>query len=298
MPNSFANDGAVGAGENVDNSAWAGPKASGSTAPASGGGSGSPLPANSPGNLQFDELAGTRGGIVGAPAPTATSAASMQEDELLGNQKPAASTSTTPASTAQGTPASDFASPAAGTSIGSNIVTDAGPQLGMSFADGGAIDDSDPDQPSNHLAEALQTVDTVMQALYQAHGGSDDSQSDDSTGGPQQQQQAANMPMVPGNQSESGIAPQQPAPGPLPPTSNPFGQRAVRPPARMTAAGGGDPQMAAMDGMPGNPSGGSWQGPTSRPSPSPLPPVSPPGTYRLPRRMVQNQGGIDTGDQA
>ena len=40
------------------------------------------------------------------------------------------------------------------------------------------------------------------------------------------QKQAANMPTIPGSQSESGIPPLQPAPGRLPPTSNPFGKRA------------------------------------------------------------------------
>jgi hypothetical protein len=42
---------------------------------------------------------------------------------------------------------------------------------------------------------------------------------------PRPQQMAANMPMLPGSQSNSGIPPQQPMPGPLPPTSNPFGKR-------------------------------------------------------------------------
>jgi hypothetical protein len=40
------------------------------------------------------------------------------------------------------------------------------------------------------------------------------------------QKLAGAMPMIPGNQSESGRPPLQPAPGPLPPTSNPFGKRA------------------------------------------------------------------------
>lgn len=44
---------------------------------------------------------------------------------------------------------------------------------------------------------------------------------------PQQpQQMASNMPTIPGSQSNSGIPPAQPMPGPLPPTSNPFGKRA------------------------------------------------------------------------
>jgi hypothetical protein len=43
---------------------------------------------------------------------------------------------------------------------------------------------------------------------------------------PQQVAQAGSMPSVPGNQSNSGVKPIQPMPGPLPPTSNPFGKRA------------------------------------------------------------------------
>lgn len=46
---------------------------------------------------------------------------------------------------------------------------------------------------------------------------------------PPPQQMASNMPAVPGSQSNSGIPPVQPMPGPLPPTSNPFGQRTTPP---------------------------------------------------------------------
>jgi len=42
---------------------------------------------------------------------------------------------------------------------------------------------------------------------------------------PRPQQVAGRMPSVPGTPSDSGIPPIQPMPGPLPPTNNPFGKR-------------------------------------------------------------------------
>ncbi len=132
--------------------------------------------------------------------------------------------------------------------------------LPYSFADGGLVTDSDGDddgdtpggdgdqdnQTPDHTDDfqqrinaALETVDNALSYGRKLHGLS---------GG---QQTAAAMPMIPGTQSESGIPPkrptpppakmaaampavpgnpygqqrEQPAPGPLPPTNNPFGKR-------------------------------------------------------------------------
>jgi hypothetical protein len=84
---------------------------------------------------------------------------------------------------------------------------------GALFEDGGEVPDGVGDL-SELISLALSSVDAGLDFGRKKHGlaSGDD--------------QAANMPAIPGNQSESGVARPQPAPGPLPPTSNPFGKRA------------------------------------------------------------------------
>lgn len=151
----------------------------------------------------------------------------------------------------------------------------AGPSVaGLAFEEGGAVptdedDDSDPnatDPQGSALGASLQrsindAMKTVQDALSygrQQHG---------LGGSGAGQQQASRMPMQPGNQSESGQPRQQPTPGPLPPTSNPFGKRADAEGAIDTE--GGD-QTAAMPSVPFSES----QRP--QPMPGPLPPTSNP----------------------
>lgn len=144
--------------------------------------------------------------------------------------------------------------------------------VGLAFADGGAIpgadgdeDDTDPnatDPQGSALGQSMQTsINAAMQTVQAAlsygrnlHG----------LGGGDQQ--AAAMPMQPGNQSNSGAPRQQPMPGPLPPTANPFGKRAD--------AGGaideGSDQTAAMPSVPFS------ETPKPQPMPGPLPPTSNP----------------------
>lgn len=107
---------------------------------------------------------------------------------------------------------------------------------GLAFAEGGAIDeDPNADDPQgsamgNQLQQsinaALGTVDKVLSYGRQLHG----LDGDDSDSGAIKTADAGytngRMPSVPGNQSNSGAKPIQPMPGPLPPTSNPFGKRA------------------------------------------------------------------------
>jgi hypothetical protein len=148
--------------------------------------------------------------------------------------------------------------------------------VGVFFADGGDVGDDNPSQQPPQgadpmgtlLQKALGTTDTVLQQLYAQYGLGGQSQS---PGGIQDQ--AANMPAVPASQSESGVKPLQPMPGPLPPTSNPFGQR----------------QAANMPTVPGTQSNSGV--PPVQPMPGPLPPTSNP----FGQRQAQ-AGGIDTGD--
>jgi hypothetical protein len=94
------------------------------------------------------------------------------------------------------------------------------------FDAGGSVPDDGSDQSTNLVQQALQAVDQGM-AYGQKKYGLDQGEQQ---GGVQEAAspgpQAANMPTVPASQSNSGLRPQQPMPGPLPPTSNPFGQRA------------------------------------------------------------------------
>lgn len=100
--------------------------------------------------------------------------------------------------------------------------------IGTFFEQGGGVPDDSGSgaDGSDPMSSALNTVDQVLQFGYSKYG----------LGGQQDQGggiQEANagysngrMPAVPGSQSNSGVPPLQPAPGPLPPTSNPFGKRA------------------------------------------------------------------------
>ena len=121
--------------------------------------------------------------------------------------------------------------------------------LGMSFSDGGAIDDTDGSPAQDRISKALGTVDSVLAFGRKLHGLGGNEEDDGTIPGAQAgampmipgnqsetpgpyrpgqggQTMAANMPSVPGSQSNSGQRPPQPMPGPLPPTSNPFGKRA------------------------------------------------------------------------
>lgn len=123
--------------------------------------------------------------------------------------------------------------------------------LGFSFAEGGAIgDDTDGSPAQDRISKALDTVDAVLAFGRKLHGLGGNEEDDGAIKGTQTaaamptipgnqsetpgpykpgqggQQMAANMPSVPGSQSNSGQRPPQPMPGPLPPTSNPFGKRA------------------------------------------------------------------------
>lgn len=86
------------------------------------------------------------------------------------------------------------------------------------FEDGGSMPDISNDTSGNDLVSlALATVDSALEYGRNKYGLG--------AGGTQQ---ASAIPMVPGSQSESGTR-TQPSPGPLPPTSNPFGRRPTRP---------------------------------------------------------------------
>lgn len=90
----------------------------------------------------------------------------------------------------------------------------------MSFADGGAIEDTDGSPQQDAIQKALSTVDGVLAFGRKLHGlGGDDDGGAIKTAG------LTRMPGQPPSQSESGVPPQQPMPGRLPPTSNPFGKR-------------------------------------------------------------------------
>lgn len=97
---------------------------------------------------------------------------------------------------------------------------------GLAFAQGGAIDEASGDVNvggmggsfSAQLEQAVKACRAVLAHGQQKYG----------LGQEKEQQEAANnpMPISPGTQSESGMPKEQPMPGPLPPTKNPFGKRA------------------------------------------------------------------------
>jgi hypothetical protein len=105
----------------------------------------------------------------------------------------------------------------------------------VGFAEGGAIpteEDGMAMGPAKGLASAMAkataSVKEVLDYGRRKHGliagaGGDD---EGAIPGAQASYQNNRMPMRPGSPSESGVPPVQPAPGPLPPTSNPFGKRA------------------------------------------------------------------------
>jgi hypothetical protein len=103
-----------------------------------------------------------------------------------------------------------------------------GPQRVLAYEDGGPIEDSQGGDPLlAKINKALGTVDSVLDYGRNLHGlgGGDNTQS----GGVQTADAGysnGRMPAIPGSQSNSGVPPIQPQPGPLPPTSNPFGKRA------------------------------------------------------------------------
>lgn len=95
----------------------------------------------------------------------------------------------------------------------------------LAFAEGGAIDEASGDVNvggmggnfSAQLAQAVKACRDVLDHGRQKYG----------LGQEKEQQEAANrIPVSPGTQSESGMPKEQPMPGQLPPTKNPFGKRA------------------------------------------------------------------------
>lgn len=123
----------------------------------------------------------------------------------------------------------------------------------IGFAEGGAIDE-DPngtDQMNSGMGNQLQqqinaalgVVDNVLSYGRKLHGlgGGDDGAISEK---PQQMAGRTDMPVRPGGQSETGIPPERPAPGRLPPTSNPFGKRAD---ASTEQSEGDDQSTGAID---------------------------------------------------
>ena len=234
MPNSFANDGAFGATD-----AWA----------SGGGSSGNPQP-TSPNSAEslwanassmLDHWNGRDpGGTPGTPDPGSYGNGQYSSNDHgwasynaheLGVKNGAATGTPDPGVYSRGSDGSFKYTP-------------------MGFADGGAIPDDETGEGSpeqDRISKALESVDQVLAFGRQLHGlGGGDNEGAIQTAGamptipgnqsntpgpykpqqPQPQQVAANMPSVPGSQSNSGAKPVQPMPGPLPPTSNPFGKRA------------------------------------------------------------------------
>jgi hypothetical protein len=93
----------------------------------------------------------------------------------------------------------------------------------LGFSDGGAISDSESGEGSpeqDQISKALESVDQVLAFGRKLHGlGGGDNEGAIQTAD-------ARIPSIPGTQSNSGVKPIQPMPGPLPPTANPFGKRA------------------------------------------------------------------------
>lgn len=126
--------------------------------------------------------------------------------------------------------------------------------VGLAFAGGGAIEDTNGSPEQDAVSKALDSVDAVLAYGRKLHGlgggnqeagGIQTADVDNSLNSrrwqnappmsntigqpirqPAPTKTAANMPAQPPSQSESGVKPIQPMPGPLPPTSNPFGKRA------------------------------------------------------------------------
>jgi hypothetical protein len=156
-----------------------------------------------------------------------------------------------------------------------------------SYAAGGAIDEETGDvnpmmnsmgaQLQVDINAALGVVGDVLAYGRKLHG----------IGG--EQQTAARMPTVPGNQSESGIPRPQPMPGPLPPTSNPFGKR-TEGEAEEPEEGGAIDVAGVMPAVPYS------ETPKPRPMPGPLPPTSNPFGKRAEAEGDEG-GAIPTDDE-
>jgi len=149
------------------------------------------------------------------------------------------------------------------------------------FADGGLVTDDDGDgdatpggddtQTPDHMDHfqqrinaAIATVDNALSYGRKLHG----------LGGGEQDM-ASSMPAVPGN--PYGQQRDQPMPGPLPPTNNPFGKR-----TRLSAT---------MPAVPGNPYGQQRE----QPAPGPLPPTNNPFGKRV--ASNDDSGAIPDDDQ-
>jgi hypothetical protein len=160
-------------------------------------------------------------------------------------------------------------------SPGGGINASGAPGLPYAFDDGGSMPDDQSGQGGDDLVSlALASVDSALDYGRNKYGlsGSGNDEGND-------QQQASMMPAIPGSQSESGRPPIQPLPGPLPPTSNPFGRREQRP-----MGDAGTFQTAGM--MPAIPGSQSDSGrPPIQPLPGPLPPTSNPFGRREQRPM-------------
>lgn len=222
----FANDGAMGAMGNSDGSSSAGSQ------------SGSAIGSNIVNDWAMNQASGS--GTSDATPSTSTSTRTF--NEMGPNGKPVAIT----ADNQYGYWGADAGAPmgggvydttgvgkngpgknAFGFDIGSVITPEQAAQyhirsnLGRTsmFEDGGAVPDdgSDGGDVGSLLALALSSVDAGLDYGRKKYGLKQD--------GGQQMAQMQRTPMVPGNQSESGIPRPQPMPGPLPPTSNPFGKR-------------------------------------------------------------------------
>lgn len=124
---------------------------------------------------------------------------------------------------------------------GPGAMTKLSPPPMMGYAAGGAIDETTGDVGmgpmggnfSSQLAAAVKACQDALNFGRQRMG---------IMGGSEQKEAGLNrMPTTPGNPSESGEPRELPAPGPLPPTSNPFGKR------RAEAGGEGEEAIPTDD---------------------------------------------------
>jgi hypothetical protein len=168
-----------------------------------------------------------------------------------------------------------------------------------SYAQGGAIDTEEDTNPlmdtmasrmQVDINAALGVVGDVLsygRKLHGLGGGQDEGQGE--------QQVAARMPTVPGNQSESGVMRPQPMPGPLPPTSNPFGKRSEN-------DGQSSDEEGAIDVAGVIPAQPYSETPKPQPMPGPLPPTNNPFGKRTMSEAEPEPdaetGAIDTEEMA
>lgn len=194
----------------------------------------------------FGATSSPTGAPAAAPAPDASTMfnpgefTSAPNDSFSGPMGPTPSTATPPTSGGFGggglsdSSSAPSLSPMSGGYGGGGLSSGGGSSLspspvGLSFSQGGAIDDGsggdDNGSPQQDaIQRALSTVDGVLafgRKLHGLGGGDDEGAIKTASNYP-----PGRMPAKPGNQSESGVPPIQPMPGPLPPTSNPFGKRA------------------------------------------------------------------------